>query len=762
MEECESYKNRIRELEQEFADVDSLKKELHAKTDGLESMEAKADDLKSQLRAVKDEFQRFRRQSESNAEEYEHKMETLSGQLGQQLKSGKHSHSRSFLESFPEHCDLPFHLQSPLIQSGGSLDDTYSTDIDGSLGMDPATEELDEVRKKSFHLAQSLRAMAIKQKDLQRRFMETQDERDYLKSVMEDLQKQVDASSPETTAHLRAMIQDMQKEIRDLSRENELLQFRIQNEPLAIMEEESETFSEDDYQGGPRLRLRSAFAEFGGRKLQESHSEISEELVDCSMDIMGELANATADVEIGISMTYVQYAGLIAAIQKAVKQLEASKQSSESMQSFHLLEKTLSQTLSISRFRVHRVGNDGEKRLDELMLSIKEKESGLKFMEQMITDLRIEIKGHSSLTLQQEVQLEYLKQQLSGPDKVISLTMEIESLKKRLEDCQRELKAQRDLNDQQQQELTIQWQSKQLAVAENLSQTHRVSSFSQQLEHVVEANEALEAEKMEMEEELVEVREEREQLAQQYNQKCAELYEEIDQLKKRLNESNAHSAAPLQSHVQPASPVRAHAHSKALSSSEECQEILEMLKDVNDSLFAAQSWVNEELIEQRSKWIQHLTGIEIDCAAWRVQTARLEKENADLKEALDVAKEKCVVAEKLKERAEQEKTGLQEILSLTSEATSKDIANLQSQLSEANEQLGRERLASKEANETFEEKSQEFQKSIDALQTTLKDERAQKKKEVDALTAELLSFKKVRSIEDRRGLLHLHFRKLQI
>jgi len=447
----------------------------------LSEKESEVQDLNLELQSIKDEFIRFRRQSESNAEDYQRKVEALSEQL-LQLKTNRGFPHRAFLDSFPENEVGLIGVSSSL--TGTSIcDESYSIDAEQSTVHESSMDELEEYHKKIYQLTQSLRSMSNKQKDLQRRLVEAEEEREHFKSVVVDLQQQVDVSSPEACSQLRALVQDLESEITRLEQENEELYLQGQSTEVPI----SQDFNKED-RSPSELRMVSK----------------DEELMDCSLDIMGEMANAVSENELGISLSYVQYAGLLAAIQKAIKQFEESKLSTgSSSNALQVLDKSLSTTLSISSVRVQGPEGEGQKRVDQLRAMLKEKEAGFKSMEAMLWDLEQEVKGHhKSLSVQQEVQLEYLKQQLSSPERVIQLSWEIENLRRKSEDYQRELKALKDLQDQQQQELAIQWQSKQQAVAEKLSQHHSLSSYSQQLDHAIVVHEALQSEKLALEEAL--------------------------------------------------------------------------------------------------------------------------------------------------------------------------------------------------------------------------------------------------------------------
>jgi len=418
-------------------------------------------------------------------------------------------------------------------------------------------------------------------------------------------------------------------------------------------------------------------------------------------------------------MTYVQYAGLLSAVQKAIKQLEESKQDfTDAAHSFKMLDRTLSQSLSISRVRVRPP--EGERRLDQMLVLIKEKESDLKFVVQMISELRDEIKGYDALTLQQEVQLEYIRQQLSSSDKVVSLTWENENLKKLLEECERDLKQQTDLNEQQQQELTIQWESKQQAVAAKLSQNHRVSSFSQQLEHAVQAKEALEAEKQELEESLETSREEAEHLRQE----TRALHSQMQGLRCEL-ESEKKKKCGL--------------------TAEACQEILQALSGVGAVISSLERPL-EDLDSSRNDLAQSLSGLEIKCTDWKMEEIVLKEDKEILLEELRSMKERLSVAQFQRQRAEQEKTGLQEILTLTTETTSSEILSLQNQLCEMSWNLDTERNRHQREQTQLKQKIADLQSRVNSLGVGLSEERQKRSQEVKALSEKLEASKKVANL----------------
>ena len=694
------------ELEKELSASRELAGQLQKSRDVIE-------DLEMQLQSVKDEFQRFRKESESNLREAEEKVAFLTQQLQHQTKSERHSHSRSLSEQMSDQTVV---LR---LSHGNSLEcEAQFADMDSSVvGSDATTGETDDNHAKIHQLVQSLRVMGAKHKDLQRRLAEAQDERDYLRSVMEDLQKQVDASSPEVSAQLRTTLQGMEMEIARLEDENDVLRSKICDQHPMDMEEmhaSEETLF-------PKENL--AFDVLNHRIVEEGASDVSEELVDYSLEIMGEMANAAADLEVGISMSYVQYAGLLAAIQKAIKQLEASKDSfSESTASFRFLDKTLSKTLSISRFRVRPPVGEGEKRLDSLLVMIKEKESGLKFMEQMITDLRVEIKGHQSITLQQEVQLEYLKQQLSSSDKVISLTWEMENLKKSLEESQRELKAQRDLNDQQQQELTIQWQSKQQAVAETLSQNHRVFSFSQQLEHVVEANEALESEKLELEEALEQARVEAEEIREERDLKVQELHRAMTSVR--------------------AGGRNRDKESKVLTAID-CQDIVASLNSLLKLIEDTMKISDKDIAASKTSLQRLILSLNMQCADWKDSSLTQDAESIELKRQVTELAEKLSLSESRRLRAEQEKKGVQEILSLTSETTSTEILKLQTQLSEVTEKLEKEQKRAEQASSSAEKQLLDLMAQLERTATSLESLKRESTEQIRSLKDKLDTANKV-------------------
>ena len=693
-----------------------LEKELSASRDlasQLQESRDAAEDLEMQLQSVKDEFQRFRKESESNLREAEEKVAFLTQQLQHQTKSERHSHSRSLSEHLSDQTVVP------RLSHGNSLEcEAQFAEIDGSIvGSDAAPGEMDDNHAKIRQLIQSLRVMGAKHQDLQRRLAEAQDERDYLKSVMEDLQKQVDASSPEVSAQLRTTLQGMEMEIARLEEENDVLRSKICDQHQMDMDEmhasEETLFTKESL----------AFDVLNHKIVEEGASDVSEELVDYSLEIMGEMANAAADLEVGISMSYVQYAGLLAAIQKAIKQLETSKDSfSESTASFRFLDKTLSKTLSISRFRVRPPVGEGEKRLDSLLVMIKEKESGLKFMEQMITDLRVEMKGHQSISLQQEVQLEYLKQQLSSSDKVISLTWEMENLKKSLEESQRELKAQRDLNDQQQQELTIQWQSKQQAVAETLSQNHRVFSFSQQLEHVVEANEALESEKLELEEALEQARVEAEEIREERDLKIQELHQTM-------------------------TSVRAEGRNRGKGSNVltviDCQDIMASLSSLLTLIEDTKKISDTDIVASKSSLQKLVLSLNVQCTDWKASFLTQDAESVELKKQVTELTEKLSLSEARRMRAEQEKKGVQEILSLTSETTSTEILKLQTQLSEVTGRFEKEQKRAEQASSSAEKQLSDLTTQLKRTAASLEILKKESTEEIRSLKEKLNTANKV-------------------
>eukprot|EP00210_Caulerpa_lentillifera_P004792 g4574.t1 len=583
----------------------------------LETKESELHDLQLQLTSIKDEFLRFRHQSESNAEDYERKVESLSDQLLQMKTTSR---------GFP---------QRVTSSHGGTsiCDESYSIDAEQSTIHESSMDEMEEYHKKIYQLTQSLRSLSIKQKDLQRRLVEAEEERDHFKSVTVDLQQQVDVSSPETCVQLRALIQELETEISRLEQDNEDLYNQVQSGSVPM----SHGGLTEDGRSPSELQMISK----------------SEELVDCSLDIMGEMANVASENELGISLSYVQYAGLLAAIQKAIKQFEEAKLSPDTTtNTLEVLDRSLNSSLSISAVRVRGPKGEGQKRIHQLRSMLKDKEASLQSLQGMLCELEEDIKGHQSLSVQQEVQLEYLKQQLSSPERVIQLTWEIENLKRKSEDNQRELKALRDLQDQQQQELAIQWQSKQQAVAEKLSQHHSLSTYSQQLDHVIEVHEALQSEKQELEDALQEAKNETEKTRK-------ELGEQVEDLERQLKSERCRP--------------------RGLLSPQDCQEILDQLNLTQEALKGS-----TEFLVQFQDLLSAFYKLHELCKEWKTETEFAK--NAFLEE-MDFIKEKLKIAEGLKLRAEQEKSGLQEILSLTSETTSQEIINLQNQVQDLTTKL---------------------------------------------------------------------------
>eukprot|EP00803_Ostreobium_quekettii_P007039 evm.model.scf_447EXC.4 EVM.evm.TU.scf_447EXC.4 scf_447EXC:27253-31615(+) len=123
-------------------------------------------------------------------------------------------------------------------------------------------------------------------------------------------------------------------------------------------------------------------------------------------------------------------------------------------------------------------------------------------LSRMTTELKSEVRDGADLTVHQEMRMEYLLQQLSCPDKVIKLSWQVEHLKKCVESSQREVEALKELNEQQQQELAIQWEKRQQAMAENRVHHSQASMVSEQYENLKEATDSLTLEKHELEEEL--------------------------------------------------------------------------------------------------------------------------------------------------------------------------------------------------------------------------------------------------------------------
>ncbi|GMH35805.1 hypothetical protein BSKO_03673 [Bryopsis sp. KO-2023] len=656
-ESGDALKGRLRELAKEAEDNAAVKKEnsellaevedlkfqvLMAKSSTSSDNEQKNyEDVVNELRKSNKKLVIQVKQAQSNEERLNKEVDELRSALKESQNKAGPSGSDSVISDLQwkleeykaqsEECEI---LESENIRLRAKLEDleknaeTLKTQCSKAEALTerlkPKVDDLEneisclesrlaDLEQENDGLSRAKNTLAEELATCQRQCTESEEGRSYLTSVVEDLEKQLDACSPEQVVELRSLMRRMESDNSRLESDLEILSMQLRSREQgggSMSYDMNSTIPEAcegvSYEG-------SVFSEQHdlGHTL---HEERSEQLVDLSEDIMTEMANVANvgdSLNLGISMSYVQYAGLLAAVQKAMKQLEEARLSSvTSPDAFTLLDQTLSRSLSITRGKAQAVDGAVEKRLNEIDRILKEKGSEISFMSDVLTRLREQLQNRKVLSLQQEVQLEYLQQQLAAPDKVIKLSWEVEGLRKSFGESEKELEALREQSDQQQQELTIQWETKQQALAESQVHHHEVSSVAQQVDHLQQANDELETEKAEMEQELAECREELETLRKEMEAidpgrsvrvGANDMEEEVvsgEEEEEEEDEEDEEEEEEEDSVNQANDGVVVEGGVPGNVVQEQLKDILTRLQDVNCSMDGAKAWAEQIVLEK--------------------------------------------------------------------------------------------------------------------------------------------------------------------
>lgn len=226
-----------------------------------------------------------------------------------------------------------------------SLEDRCSG-LEGELN--DSHKRVEELENEISHLLNERKSMEEEMRKCSKELTEAGEAQSYLTSVVEDLQKQLDACSPDQVVYLRGMIQRLEADNSQLQADIEVLSMQLrgtssQSCNLGSKPAAGDTFDEASY----RDELEGTDYDEEGALV--SGCERSEKLVDLSQDIVTEMANVGSHAKVELVLSAVQYAGLLSVVQKAMKQMEGLKSRSDSQQdTFALLDQTLSRSLSIT------------------------------------------------------------------------------------------------------------------------------------------------------------------------------------------------------------------------------------------------------------------------------------------------------------------------------------------------------------------------------------------------------------------------------
>lgn len=210
-------------------------------------------------------------------------------------------------------------------------------------------KRVEELENEKSHAVNESKLMGEEMRKCQKELAEAGEAQSYLTSVVEDLQNQLDACSPDQVVYLRGMVQRLEADNSQLNADIEVLSLQLRSTSSRSCNVESkpactDTFDEASYKD--ELDGTEDYDDEGGLI---SGCEISEKLVDLSEDIVTEMANVGTHAKVELVMSAVQYAGLLSVVQKAMKQMESMKSRSDSQQdTFALLDQTLSRSLSIT------------------------------------------------------------------------------------------------------------------------------------------------------------------------------------------------------------------------------------------------------------------------------------------------------------------------------------------------------------------------------------------------------------------------------
>ena len=179
------------------------------------------------------------------------------------------------------------------------------------------------------------------------------EERDSMSAMVTELQQHLDESSVSEIVQLRLAVARLETDVARLAADNEVLTTQLRAVSANVDEDLSGMPSRSP-EPSDRL-LDSSDSEYNGspREKGVSQGTQSEKLIDLSEAMVAEMADIAYSGEnqkLGITLSHVQYAGLIGAVQKAMKQVEEAKQNSilGGANSFSVLDSSLTRSLMIS------------------------------------------------------------------------------------------------------------------------------------------------------------------------------------------------------------------------------------------------------------------------------------------------------------------------------------------------------------------------------------------------------------------------------
>ncbi|CAD7702737.1 unnamed protein product, partial [Ostreobium quekettii] len=314
------------------------------------------DDLRSALDKCKSELQETQWQLQEQ-EEQAAQCETL---------EAENSRLKAELEQLPTR-----HIRRSSL-SRLSLDGSRSTTMDTVLSNlrqqnsdmqqknKQLTEELDQlklqlsqVESQKAKCQQALSDLKAELQSCQQDLQGAEEERDSLGAMVNELQQHLDESSGPETVRLKMTVSTLESDVSRLAADNEVLTTRLRALSASV---------DEDLAGVP---LRSGDDEDSVLEYSSSEEECKssvekgvsqgteEKLVDLSETMIAEMAEIACSGQsdkLGLSLSHAQYAGLLAAVQKAFEEVEAAKQSSilGGADKFTMLDRSLSKSLSMS------------------------------------------------------------------------------------------------------------------------------------------------------------------------------------------------------------------------------------------------------------------------------------------------------------------------------------------------------------------------------------------------------------------------------